>query len=256
MSASLVDEASNLAVGRAQLRRSFRTTSAPSNSSYLKISEEVQEALFSRSKPVVALESTIYTHGFPAPENMALANMLESVVRDHGGVPATIALLDGVARVGLDALELERLLSAKKLHKISRRDFACILGDRESSGGTTISGTMILARRAGIKVFATGGLGGVHRGVERTMDVSADLTELGRTPVAVVSSGCKGFLDIPRTLEFLETQGVPIGVIRDDQSSQGPVDFPAFWSRQSGMIGGFAVDVQVAAQMICKWATC
>ncbi|KAL8971866.1 MAG: hypothetical protein Q9183_000837 [Haloplaca sp. 2 TL-2023] len=216
-------------------RYSIRT---PRNS-FLRVSEEVQEAIHSK-KPVVALESTIYTHGFPHPQNTALASHLESVVRLNGGIPATIGILDGVARVGFDAQELAELTaSAGKPHtnKISRRDigYVCGLGlaGRKFNGGTTIAGTMVLAHLAGIKVFATGGLGGVHRGGENSMDISADLTELGRTPVAVISSGCKSFLDIPRTLEYLETQGVGVGTFADGR--EGRVDFPAFWTRESGV---------------------
>lgn len=210
-----------------------------SKSPFLKISEEVQQALH-ENQPVVALESTIYTHGFPYPDNIALASHLESIVRTSGGVPATIGILDGVARVGLNAEEVIRLAGASgkpDTLKVSRRDlgFACGLGSpgRRYNGGTTVAGTMILAHLAGIQVFATGGLGGVHRGAESTMDISADLTELGRTPVAVVSSGCKSFLDIGRTLEYLETQGVPVATFADGR--QGKVDFPAFWTRESGI---------------------
>ncbi|KEQ70103.1 IdgA domain protein [Aureobasidium namibiae CBS 147.97] len=210
-----------------------------SKSPYLKVSEEVQQAIH-ENKPVVALESTIYTHGFPYPDNIALASHLERIVRAGGGVPATIGILDGVARVGLDAEEVIRLAGAAgkpDTLKISRRDlgFACGLGSpgRRYNGGTTVAGTMILAHLAGIQVFATGGLGGVHRGAESTMDISADLTELGRTPVAVVSSGCKSFLDIGRTLEYLETQGVPVATFADGRD--GKIDFPAFWTRESGI---------------------
>ncbi|KAK5149056.1 hypothetical protein LTR04_000140, partial [Oleoguttula sp. CCFEE 6159] len=179
--------------------------------------------------------------GFPYPANVALASYLESVVRVNGGVPATIGILNGVARVGLDAEELIKLTSSAgkaETLKISRRDlaFACglrtVTGER-FNGGTTIAGTMILAHLAGIKVFATGGLGGVHRGAESSMDISADLTELGRTPVTVISSGCKSFLDIPRTLEYLETKGVAVATFADGR--EGKVDFPAFWSRESGV---------------------
>jgi pseudouridine-5'-phosphate glycosidase/pseudouridine kinase len=191
-------------------------------------------------KPVVALESTIYTHGFPYPESVALASLLESVVRVNGGIPATIGILNGVARVGLSAEELIELASTaekKDALKVSRRDLGYICGlgmaGRRLHGGTTVSGTMVLAHLAGIKVFGTGGLGGVHRGGESSMDISADLTELGRTPVAVVSSGCKSFLDIPRTLEFLETEGVCVGTFADGR--EGTVDFPAFFSRDSGI---------------------
>ncbi|EEP76113.1 conserved hypothetical protein [Uncinocarpus reesii 1704] len=171
---------------------------------FLKISEEVQDAV-ATGKPVVALETTIYTHGFPYPENVNLAKSLEAIVRDNGGVPATIGVLNGIARVGMNAAELTELTSAsryKNVLKVSRRDLGYICGvglaGKRMHGGTTIAGTMILAHLAGIKVFATGGL--------------ADLTELGRTPVAVISSGCKSFLDIRRTLEVLETQGVVVGI--------------------------------------------
>ncbi|KAF2862962.1 hypothetical protein K470DRAFT_255476 [Piedraia hortae CBS 480.64] len=199
------------------------------------VSEEVQQAI-AEHRPVVALESTIYTHGFPYPDNLTLAKRLESLVRSNGGVPATIAILDGIARVGLSPNELEQLVNRPAL-KVSRRDlgFACALtapDGRRMNGGTTVSGTMILAHRAGIRIFATGGLGGVHRGGEVTMDVSADLTELGRTPVAVVSSGCKSFLDIPRTLEYLETQGVAVATFAQGRKD---VDFPAFYTRESGI---------------------
>ncbi|CAD0083393.1 unnamed protein product [Aureobasidium vineae] len=210
-----------------------------SKSPYLKVSEEVQQAIHEH-RPVVALESTIYTHGWSYPDNIALASHLESIVRAGGGVPATIGILDGIARVGLDAEEIIRLAGAAgkpDTLKISRRDlgFACGLGSpgRRYNGGTTVAGTMILAHLAGIQVFATGGLGGVHRGAESTMDISADLTELGRTPVAVVSSGCKSFLDIGRTLEYLETQGVPVATFADGRD--GNIDFPAFWTRESGI---------------------
>lgn len=224
-------------------------------SPYLRVSEEVQQAIEER-RPVVALESTIYTHGFPYPDNIALASHLESVVRVTGGVPATIGIIDGVARVGLSAEELVRLAGSfgkKETLKISRRDlaFACGLGSpgRRYNGGTTISGTMILAAAAGIKVFATGGLGGVHRGAENSMDISADLTELGRTPVAVISSGCKSFLDIGRTLEYLETEGVPVATFADGRT--GSVDFPAFWTRDSGIKSPMVLqDEKTAAAVI------
>ncbi|EXJ72554.1 serine/threonine protein kinase [Cladophialophora psammophila CBS 110553] len=206
---------------------------------FFRISEEVQDAL-ATGKPVVALETTIYTHGFPYPENVALSSHLESLVRVNGGVPATIGILEGKACVGIAAEELIQLVStagSENTWKISRRDLGFIGGlglrGQKLNGGTTIAGTMVLAYLAGIKVFATGGLGGVHRGGENSMDISADLTELGRTPVAVISSGCKSFLDIPRTLEYLETQGVGVGTFADGR--QGDVDFPAFFSRDSGV---------------------
>lgn len=190
-----------------------------------------------------ALRQPKLTHhppGFPYPENVALSSRLESLVRVNGGVPATIGILDGQACVGMQPEELIQLVStagSENTWKISRRDLGFIGGlglrGQKLNGGTTIAGTMILAHLAGIKIFATGGLGGVHRGGENSMDVSADLTELGRTPVAVVSSGCKSFLDIPRTLEYLETQGVGVGTFADGRT--GPVDFPAFFSRDSGV---------------------
>ncbi|EXJ95450.1 hypothetical protein A1O1_00572 [Capronia coronata CBS 617.96] len=204
-----------------------------------RVSEEVQDAL-ATGKPVVALETTIYTHGFPYPDNVALASHLESLVRVNGGVPATIGILNGRAIVGMDPEEIIQLVStagSENTWKVSRRDLGFIGGmglrGQKVHGGTTVAGTMILAHLAGIKIFATGGLGGVHRGGQNSLDISADLTELGRTPVAVISSGCKSFLDIPRTLEYLETQGVGVGTFADGRT--GHVDFPAFFSRDSGV---------------------
>ena len=226
----------------AQIARVLRQTrrQLSSNSRYFQISEEVRQAISER-RPVVALETTIYTHGFPYPDNLALASRLESLVRIHGGVPATIGILDGVAHVGMGADQLMRLVSCAgqpNLRKVSRRDFGFVLGMSTSdgkpiNGGTTVAGTSVLAHMAGIRIFATGGLGGVHRGAEQTMDISADLTELGRTPVAVISSGCKSFLDLAKTLEYLETQGVAVATFADGRD--GPVDFPAFYSRDSGI---------------------
>ncbi|KAJ5783538.1 uncharacterized protein N7518_009215 [Penicillium psychrosexuale] len=208
-------------------------------SRFFKVSDEVRDAI-ATGKPVVALETTIYTHGFPYPDNIALAALLESVVRANGGVPATIGILGGVAKVGLSTEELIELASTaqeKSALKVSRRDLGYICGlgmvGKPMHGGTTISGTMILSELAGIKIFGTGGLGGVHRGAESSMDISADLTELGRTPVTVISSGCKSFLDIPRTLEYLETEGVCVGTFADGRD--GAVDFPAFFTRESGI---------------------
>ncbi|KAL2819910.1 Indigoidine synthase A like protein-domain-containing protein [Aspergillus cavernicola] len=208
-------------------------------SKFFQVSEEVRDAV-ATGKPVVALESTIYTHGFPYPESVALASLLETVVRANGGIPATIGILNGVARVGLlpdELIELASTAQTKNALKVSRRDLGYICGlgmaGKPLHGGTTVSGTMVLAHLAGIKVFGTGGLGGVHRGGESSMDISADLTELGRTPVAVVSSGCKSFLDIPRTLEYLETEGVCVGTFADGR--QGSVDVPAFFTRDSGL---------------------
>ncbi|KAJ5150873.1 Pseudouridine-5'-phosphate glycosidase [Penicillium canariense] len=226
-------------------------------SRFLRVSEEVRDAV-ATGKPVVALETTIYTHGFPYPENVALASLLESVVRENGGVPATIGILGGVAQVGMsseDIVELASTVEQKSALKVSRRDLGYICGlvgwrslkkhekkqlkdlqgmaGKKIHGGTTISGTMILSELAGIKIFGTGGLGGVHRGGENSMDISADLTELGRTPVTVISSGSKSFLDIPRTLEYLETEGVCVGTFADGR--EGSVDFPGFFTRDSGV---------------------
>ncbi|XP_077294269.1 uncharacterized protein LOC143916882 [Arctopsyche grandis] len=196
----------------------------------VKVSEEVLQSL-AEAKPVVALESTIITHGMPFPRNLETAMQVERVVRDHGAVPATIAILAGKIHVGVSEEDLRAL--AEKASKpggpikVSRRDFPQVLAAK-LDGGTTVAGTMIIADRAGIRVFVTGGIGGVHRGGQETMDVSADLVELGRTPICVVSSGVKSILDIGRTLEFLETQGVCV-------ATYGPTsEFPAFYTRSSG----------------------
>lgn len=223
-----------------QFRRVLARRNLATNSSFFRVSEEVRQAL-SEKRPVVALETTIYTHGFPYPQNLALATNLEQLVRKNGGVPATIGVLDGVARVGFTPKDLDQLVSlpsSPSLLKVSRRDIGFALGLKDTNGrplngGTTVSGTMVLAHLAGIKIFATGGLGGVHRGAENSMDISADLTELGRTPVAVISAGCKSFLDIPRTLEYLETQGVAVATFADGRT--GKIDFPAFYTRDSGV---------------------
>lgn len=246
---------SRLAVHGLRAQSNVRRRAFSTREKLFHVSEEVQDALNS-GRPVVALETTIYTHGFPYPENVALASHLESLVRTNGGVPATIGILEGRAHVGMDADQLIQLIStagSKDTWKISRRDLAFIGGlsglrGQKLNGGTTIAGTMILAHLAGIKIFATGGLGGVHRGGENSMDVSADLTELGRTPVAVISSGCKSFLDIPRTLEYLETQGVGVGTFADGR--QGEVDFPAFFCRDSGVKSPQTIQNEVDAAAI------
>ncbi|KAL4934992.1 hypothetical protein BDV06DRAFT_141235 [Aspergillus oleicola] len=236
------------------MARSRRQNHSFAQSKFFQVSEEVRDAV-STGKPVVALESTIYTHGFPYPESVALASLLETVVRANGGVPATIGVVNGVARVGLSANELIELASTaekKNAMKISRRDLGYICGlglaGKSLFGGTTVSGTMVLAHLAGIRVFGTGGLGGVHRGAESSMDISADLTELGRTPVAVVSSGCKSFLDIPRTLEYLETEGVCVGTFADGR--QGQVDLPAFFTRDSGIKSPKVIENEAEAAAI------
>ena len=194
--------------------------------SYLSISAEVKTAL-QAGKPVVALESTIITHGMPYPQNLAMAENVEAVVRKHGAVPATIAIMDGRFAVGVSGNDLERLaLAGGTAAKASRRDVAALLLKR-AMAGTTVATTMQIAALAGIRVFATGGIGGVHRGGEHTFDMSADLEELSRTPVAVVCAGAKSILDIAKTLEVLETNGVPV-------IGYGTDVFPAFWARDSG----------------------
>ena len=189
-------------------------------------SPEVAEALRT-GRPVVALESTIISHGMPYPDNLTTAQGVERVVRDHGAVPATIALVDGVLRIGLDEAGLERLANDPNVAKASRKDLPALIA-AGGTAGTTVAATMFLAHRAQIAVFATGGIGGVHRGAEQTYDISADLTELGTTSVTVICAGAKSILDLPKTLEVLETQGVPvIGV--------GTDEFPAFFTATSGL---------------------
>jgi pseudouridine-5'-phosphate glycosidase len=173
----------------------------------------------------VSLESTVLTHGLPRPQNLTLARDMERVVRENGATPATIAVLDGEVRVGLTDAELERLAGLENVRKISRRDFAAAIA-RKESGGTTVAGTMFAAHRAGIHVFATGGIGGVHE-VE-TLDISADLHALADTPMIVVCAGAKAILDLPATLEYLETMSVPV-------IGYGTGEFPAFYSRRSGL---------------------
>jgi pseudouridine-5'-phosphate glycosidase len=177
--------------------------------------------------PVVALESTIIAHGLPQPENLAVARDLETVVRAEGAVPATIALMDGKIRIGLDDEALQALATSSDVAKVSRRDIATVLAGG-GLGATTVAGTMLAAHMAGIPVFATGGIGGVHRGAEASFDISADLDELARTPVLVVTAGAKAILDLPKTLEALETRGVPV-------VGFGTATFPAFWCRSSGL---------------------
>jgi pseudouridylate synthase len=192
----------------------------------LDFSPEVAEAL-SAKKPIVALESTIITHGMPYPRNVETARSVEEAAREMGAVPATIAVIDGRFRVGLSGQEIERLGELTGgVVKASRRDLALVAA-RHGSAGTTVAATMFIAGLAGVEIFATGGIGGVHRGAEETFDISADLVELSRTRVAVVCAGAKSILDIEKTLEFLETQGVAIVGYRCDE-------FPAFYARSSG----------------------
>lgn len=190
------------------------------------ISDEVKMAL-ERGQAVVALESTIISHGMPYPENISTARLLERTVRENGGVPATIAILDGKIRVGLGDAELELLGTSKDIRKASRRDLPAILALGQHAA-TTVSATMICAHLAGIKFFATGGIGGVHRGASETFDISADLPEFVQTPVLVVCAGAKAILDIPLTMEYLETLGVPVLGYRTDE-------MPAFYYRSSGV---------------------
>jgi pseudouridylate synthase len=212
---------------------------------HLDVAPDVQAAL-DRGAPVVALETTIVTHGMPYPQNVETARRVEAIVREAGATPATIAVIDGRIRIGIDDAVLEGIAAARDVLKLSRADlpYAVAAG---KSGATTVAATMICAHLAGIAVFATGGVGGVHRGAEATFDVSADLEELARTPVAVVCAGVKALLDLPKTLELLETRGVPVIAYRTD-------DFPAFWSRSSGLRAPLRLDTpaEIAALIRVK----
>ena len=200
---------------------------------YLDVNPEVAAAI-AEGKPVVALESTIISHGMPYPQNVETALQVEQIIRDNGAVPATIAIIGGRLKAGLTAEEIEYFgKKGQAIHKASRRDLA-VLCARGEDGATTVTTTMIIAHMAGIKIFATGGIGGVHRGAETTMDISADLEELGQTPVMVVCAGAKSILDLGLTLEYLETKGVPV-------MGFGTDELPAFYTRKSG----FGVDYRV-----------
>ena len=194
---------------------------------------EVKAAL-EQKLPVVALESTIITHGMPWPDNLSMAQNVEQIVRENGAVPATIALLDGRIKIGLSQPELEQLAQSKDVLKLSRADLAACLVQK-NTGATTVAATMIAASLAGISVFATGGIGGVHKGAENSFDISADLQELAQTSVTVVAAGVKAILDIPKTLEVLETLGVPVISYRQSE-------FPAFWSTNSGLKAPLRMD--------------
>ncbi|MDD5902617.1 MAG: pseudouridine-5'-phosphate glycosidase [Oscillospiraceae bacterium] len=197
---------------------------------YLDISPEVAEAL-NNGKPVVALESTIISHGMPYPRNVKTALLVEQTIRENGAVPATIAIIGGRLKAGLSEAEIEYLgKSGRNVAKASRRDLAALIA-RKADGATTVTTTMMIAHMAGIGIFATGGIGGVHRGAETTMDISADLEELGNTPVMVICAGAKSILDLGLTLEYLETKGVPV-------IGYGTNELPAFYTRHSG----FGVD--------------
>ncbi|WP_147105468.1 pseudouridine-5'-phosphate glycosidase [Tateyamaria sp. syn59] len=184
--------------------------------------------------PVVALESTIITHGMPFPQNLEVARRVEGDIRAGGAVPATMAVIDGVLHAGLTDPQLESLAQSKNVAKLSRADMAVCMSSG-GTGATTVAATMIAARIAGISVFATGGIGGVHKGAEHSFDISADLLELAQTPVTVVAAGAKAILDIPKTLEVLETQGVPV-------IAYGQDDMPAFWSRSAGIPAPLRMD--------------
>lgn len=213
---------------------------------YLHIHPEVKKAL-SEGQPVVALESTIISHGMPYPKNVEMAKNVSKIIRDNGAIPATIAIIDGVLKVGLTSEEIEFLGTSKNVLKASRRDLPFIIS-KKLNGATTVATTMILANLAGVKVFATGGIGGVHRGAQETFDISADLQELANTNVAVVCAGAKSILDIGLTLEYLETNGVPV-------VGFGTEDFPAFYTRKSGFGVDYKVDssMEVASALKAKW---
>jgi len=210
------------------------------------ISTEVQQAL-KTGHPIVALESTIISHGMPFPQNLETALAVEKIIREESAVPATIAILNGRIKIGLSQHELEQFAKQTSQIKVSRRDLPLVISQKQS-GGTTVAATMICAKLAGIAVFVTGGIGGVHRESENTMDISADLMELAQTNVAVVCAGIKSILDIPRTLEYLETQGVPVIGYKTEE-------FPAFYTPSSGSLVQSRLDTpeEIAHCMKIKW---
>ena len=212
----------------------------------LRVSEEVKHAL-ENNLPVVALESTIISHGMPYPKNVETALLVEKTIRDNGAIPATIGIIEGECIVGLSPEEIELFGKRKGIAKVSRRDLP-IITSKNMWGATTVATTMIIAALAGVKIFVTGGIGGVHRGVEDTMDISADLQELARTNVCVICAGAKAILDLPRTLEYLETMGVPV-------LGYGVEELPAFYSRESGLKVDYRVDsgLEVAKILKEKW---
>ncbi|WP_346886483.1 pseudouridine-5'-phosphate glycosidase [Clostridium sp. UBA4395] len=213
---------------------------------YLDINPEVKAALI-EGKPVVALESTIISHGMPYPKNVETALKVESIIRENGAIPATIAILEGKLKVGLTTEEVEFLGKTPGVIKTSRRDIPFIVANK-LNGATTVASTMIIAALAGIKVFATGGIGGVHRGAAQTMDISSDLEELAMTDVAVVCAGCKSILDIGLTREYLETKGVPVVGFQTEE-------LPAFYTRKSGFKVDYKVDSEeiLAKALKAKW---
>ena len=213
---------------------------------WIDISEEIQDSIKSNG-PLVALESTIISHGMPFPQNFETALKVERIIRKEGAIPATIAVIEGRIKIGLSNLELEQFAQRTKTVKVSSRDLPLALSQKQD-GGTTVAATMICARLAGISGFVTGGIGGVHRGSEKTMDISGDLMELARTNVAVVCAGIKSILDIPRTLEYFETQGVPVIGYRTDE-------FPAFYTTTSGYPVQSRINTaeEIARCMKVKW---
>ena len=213
---------------------------------YLQVHPEVQKAV-AAGQPVVALESTIISHGMPYPKNIEMAKNVSKIIRDNGAIPATIAIIDGVLKVGLTTEEIEFLGTSKDVVKASRRDLPFIIS-KKLTGATTVATTMILANLAGVKVFATGGIGGVHRGAQETFDISADLQELANTDVAVICAGAKSILDIGLTLEYLETNGVPV-------IGFGTDEMPAFYTRRSGFGVDYRVEssMEVATALKAKW---
>ncbi|HBW12899.1 MAG TPA: pseudouridine-5-phosphate glycosidase [Proteiniclasticum sp.] len=214
---------------------------------YVVTSQEVKEAL-ENGKPVVALESTIISHGMPYPKNVETALRVEEIIRENGAVPATIGIIGGVLKAGLTKEEIDYMGKAPDVAKVSRRDIPYIVSMKKD-GATTVASTMIIADMAGIKIFATGGIGGVHRGAETTMDISADLEELAATDVAVVCAGAKSILDIGLTLEYLETKGVPV-------FGYGTKELPAFYTRKSGFPVDYQIDTpeEMASVLKTKWS--
>lgn len=215
---------------------------------YISVSPEVKSAI-EEGRPVVALESTIIAHGMPFPQNVETALRVENTIRENGALPATIAILDGKMKAGLNKDEITRIGKlGREVAKVSRRDLPFLLANKKA-GATTVASTMIVAEAAGIKIFATGGIGGVHRGAAETMDISADLQELARTNVAVVSAGAKSILDLGLTLEYLETQGVPV-------IGFGTEEFPAFYTRKSGFKVDYCLDSpeEIAQVLKTKWS--
>lgn len=213
---------------------------------YLNVHPEVKKAL-AEGLPVVALESTIISHGMPYPKNIEMAKTVSKIIRENGAIPATIAIINGVLKVGLTTEEIEFLGTSKDIVKASRRDLPFIIS-KKLNGATTVATTMILANLAGVKVFATGGIGGVHRGAQETFDISADLQELANTNVAVICAGAKSILDIGLTLEYLETNGVPVVGFETEE-------FPAFYTRKSGFGVDYKVEssLEVASALKAKW---